>query len=196
MPNNSKWMADRTTNGYAEIIELFQDDKQLTFNELFTLFQHDRDFAVWYTDLLRRSPYAAYFWEHPPLTNSSFENGVEFVIIDAPTLDNMRPNAAAFRSYFGATEVATFTNLGGDATLIAPSPHGSTSTYPHLRAFLENAPGSQITDLWQSVGRAVCGALSDKPIWLSTSGLGIAWLHIRLDSIPKYYQYLPYRNLA
>lgn len=196
MPNNSKWKADRAISENTELIELFQDNEQLTFRELFTLFREDREFAAWYTDLLKRSRDLAYFWEHPPLTNASFGNGAEFVMIDAPTLDSMCPNAEAFRSYFVNSEVVTFTNLRGDATLIAPSPCDSTSTYPHLGAFLEKAPCSQIADLWQSVGRAVCGALSDKPIWLSTSGLGVAWLHIRLDSTPKYYQYVPYRNLA
>jgi hypothetical protein len=31
-------------------------------------------------------------------------------------------------------------------------------------------------------------------MWLSTSGLGVAWLHIRLDSTPKYYQHQPYTS--
>ena len=196
MPNYSKWTADRTNNGNTELIELYQDDGPLKFSELFGLLQDNREFVGWYTDLLKCSPFVAYFWEHPPLTCSSFENGEEFVIIDAPMLTSMRASAEAFRSYFVASEVVTFANLGRDATLIAPSPDGSTSGYPHLGAFLEQSTGRQITDLWQSVGRAVCDALSDKPIWLSTSGLGVAWLHIRLDSSPKYYQYLPYRNLA
>jgi hypothetical protein len=35
--------------------------------------------------------------------------------------------------------------------------------------------------------------LGSTPIWLSTAGDGIAWLHVRLDSRPKYYSYGPYR---
>ena len=33
---------------------------------------------------------------------------------------------------------------------------------------------------------------SDHRLWISTSGLGVSWLHIRLDSIPKYYNYKEY----
>jgi len=106
----------------------------------------------------------------------------------------MRPDTEAFRSHFAGEEVATFRNLGGDAILIAPSPDESTRTYPHLAAFLQKAPARQVRELWRSVGRAVCDALSDQPIWLSTSGLGVAWLHIRLDSSPKYYQHQPYKH--
>jgi hypothetical protein len=35
--------------------------------------------------------------------------------------------------------------------------------------------------------------LSASPVWLSTSGLGVYWLHVRLDTHPKYYQYQPYK---
>ena len=32
------------------------------------------------------------------------------------------------------------------------------------------------------------------PLWVSTSGAGVYWLHLRLDSFPKYYTHAPYRN--
>ena len=37
-------------------------------------------------------------------------------------------------------------------------------------------------------------ALSEKPLWLSTAGGGVAWLHLRIDSRPKYYSHRPYRD--
>ena len=188
------WTASKSGTGDTELIKLFQNAEQLTFSALFGLLQDNRDFAGWYTDLLKNSPFRSYFWEHPPLTSSSFNRGVEFAMIDAPILDSMRPDTEAFCSHFAGEDVATFRNLGGDAILIAPSPDASSRTYPHLAAFLQKAPARQVCELWRSVGRAVCDALSDQPIWLSTSGLGVAWLHIRLDSSPKYYQHQPYKH--
>jgi len=44
------------------------------------------------------------------------------------------------------------------------------------------------------VGAALERQLGAQPVWLNTSGLGIYWLHIRLDSSPKYYTHAPYRN--
>ena len=35
--------------------------------------------------------------------------------------------------------------------------------------------------------------LSRQPLWLSSAGLGIYWLHLRLDSRPKNYSFQPYR---
>ncbi len=39
--------------------------------------------------------------------------------------------------------------------------------------------------------------LEEKPeekIWMSTCRIGIYWLHLRLDTKPKYYTYTPYRE--
>jgi hypothetical protein len=190
----STWTASKSRTGSTELIKLFQDAEQLTFSELFRMLQVNQEFADWYTELLNNSPFKSYFWEHPPLTSARFSRGVEFAMIDAPILDSMRPDTEAFRSHFAGDDVATFHNLGRDAILIAPSPDESSRTYPHLATFLQEASARQVRELWRSVGQAVCDALSDQPIWLSTSGLGIAWLHIRLDSSPKYYQHQPYKH--
>ncbi len=32
------------------------------------------------------------------------------------------------------------------------------------------------------------------PVWLSTAGAGVSWLHVRLDTRPKYYHHGPYRQ--
>jgi hypothetical protein len=47
--------------------------------------------------------------------------------------------------------------------------------------------------LWQSVGEAMSRRIGARPVWLSTAGAGVAWLHVRLDDRPKYYGYAPYR---
>ena len=194
MSNTCKWTASHSRAGNTEFIRLFQGGERLTYKELFGLLQDDRDFAGWYTELLARAPFTSFFWEHPPLTISNFECAAEFVIIDAPMLADWPPNADSFRSYFTGEAVVTFQNLGGDATLIVPSPTDSSSAYAHLATFVQKAPASQVNALWQRVGQAVSRSLSDEPMWLSTSGLGVAWLHIRLDSTPKYYQHQPYTS--
>jgi hypothetical protein len=194
MSGTGMWAANRSGGGSTEHIRLFQDGQALTFSQMFELMQNDRDFATWYTDQLRESRFPAYFWEHPPLNKSNLDSNAEFVLVNAPVLDRLRPDAEAFRSYFEGDKVVTFRNLGGDAILIAPSPAGAASSYAHLAAFLRTAADSQVHALWQNVARSVAESLTEKPMWLSTSGLGVAWLHIRLDSSPKYYQHQPYKR--
>jgi len=47
---------------------------------------------------------------------------------------------------------------------------------------------------WKLVGGAMERRLGPRPVWLSTAGGGVAWLHVRLDDRPKYYGYAQYRN--
>jgi hypothetical protein len=65
-----------------------------------------------------------------------------------------------------------------------------------LAAFLREGPSDQVHDLWHRTARAVRENLGAKPMWLSTAGLGVAWLHIRLDSRPKYYRFDGYRRAS
>ena len=193
MSKPCKWAASRSRKGNTEIIRMSEEGGRLSFRELFGLLRDSPEFSDWYSELLTESPFDSFFWEHPPLTDSSVDCDAEFVIIDAPMLAGLTPNEHPFRAYFGGDDVVTFQSLGGDATLIAPSPGESRSGYGHLATFLREAPPGQVNALWRRVGRAVSRSLSAAPLWLSTSGLCVAWLHIRLDSTPKYYQHRPYK---
>ena len=66
--------------------------------------------------------------------------------------------------------------------------------YGHLAAFVRLAPEQQRQSLWQAVGEAMSRRICTKPVWLSTAGAGVSWLHVRLDDRPKYYGFGPYRQ--
>jgi hypothetical protein len=108
----------------------------------------------------------------------------------------MSPDPAPFAEHFDAVDatpdVTAFPNLGGDAYLIVPSPRAAATAYPHLAAFARNAPHAQQDALWHAVGLALDARVENRPIWLSTAGLGVAWVHVRLDTSPKYYRHGPY----
>jgi hypothetical protein len=109
-----------------------------------------------------------------------------------------RPDPEPFSSHFERDrngEIVSFRSLGGDAILLAPRPSGSPEACVHLAAFVRQASQSQIESLWRETGRTMRENLSERKLWLSTSGLGVSWLHIRLDSYPKYYQYRPYATV-
>ena len=93
-----------------------------------------------------------------------------------------------------AVGVSAFANLRGDAMIVVPHPLVAPSAYGHLAAFMRDAPAAQVHALWQRIGLAVQERLNDRPLWLNTAGAGVAWLHVRLDSRPKYYRYAPYRT--
>ena len=98
--------------------------------------------------------------------------------------------------------VISFLNLGKDALLVVPrAMHKekvvAVDTYAHLAAFVRHAPAQQVDEFWKVLGESIAKRLdvvSPKKMWVSTSGLGVSWLHARLDSIPKYYGYMPYKH--
>lgn len=146
-------------------------------------------------ELLRAAPFAAYRWELPALTRDSLGWPLEFAFIDCPMLERA-VDCEAFSEHFGEPPVATFSNLGGDAILVAPRPQGDSRVFGHLGAFVRSAPDPLCHELLGAVGRAFAARVSERPVWLSTAGMGVAWLHVRLDDFPKYYAHQPYRVVS
>ncbi len=157
--------------------------------------QADAEFRSLFNALLADAPYAAFRWETPPVTADGTARPFEFVALDSPNLAR-RPDPAAFAEHWPAAEngIATVPNLGGDATLVIPMPLAEPSAYGHLAAFVRLAPEPQRDALWRAVGEAMAWRVGAAPVWLSSAGAGVPWLHVRLDDRPKYYGHDPYRR--
>lgn len=177
-------------------ISIFRDNKQITYSEAIELWQQDESFREFFISLLADTSMAAYFWETPPISKATVSREFEFVLINSPKLADIESDPSDFRQHFESAteEVVTFPNLGNDALLIVPCPITDILASTHLAAFIRDAPESQQHLLWKTVGRSLQQRLKEQPIWVSTSGLGVHWLHVRLDSRPKYYCYEPYQQ--
>lgn len=187
------WIAKTEKIPNGRRIQICNGDDVVSFRSYLTLLEENRDFGSWYTDLLAAADYDAFFWEHPPLSNANIDLDAEFVLLDSPALARFAPDPDPFRSHFrNDDDIVSFRSLGGDAVLIAPRPSEPLAACAHLAAFVRDASRAHVQSLWHETGKAVRAILSDQNLWLSTSGLGVAWLHVRLDSYPKYYQHRPY----
>ena len=155
------------------------------------------------TSILKSSPYKAFFFETKGCSSLNVATKqFEFVLIDSPSLFQFcesSPDPGAFSEHFqscppNSNDICSFNNLGGDARLVSPKPRLNIedSTYSHLGAFVRGAPTDQIRHMWKNVAFEYLKLFKDNPqktFWLSTCGLGVSWLHFRLDSYPKYYSY-------
>ncbi len=186
--------------GRGQRVVLLANGAPLSYREVIVLWRDSRAFCSFFSGLLRDMPYTAYFWETPPLVESNACEPFCFVVIDSPQLARVHPDANTFAQHFQSaepqTDVVSFANLRGDARLVVPRPVTSAQQYPHLAAFVRSAPEEQQCSFWREVARCLEGRINDKRVWLSTAGLGVYWLHMRLDSRPKYYRYGPFKSLG
>ena len=164
------------------------------------------------SDVLSSCPYGSLFLETPGTTlGASSTAPFEFVLVDAPGLmyAERDPDEGSFAGHFAAClresgggappTVCHFANLGGDAGLVAPLPQEGVEprTYSHLAAFVRDGPRRQVLEFWRVGAQRYASTLRDRDSrwgpssrsWMSTNGMGVSWLHLRLDSVPKYYTY-------
>ncbi len=197
------WVSQRQTirQGWSERVFLTSAGRTLSFAEVIAGWRDNEEFRAFFIAELAATDFSAYFWEMPPIRRGHPEIDYEYVAIRSDGLEQLHPDARAFDSKLRAARssrsVVSFPNLGGDAFLVVPKPISSLESYGHIAAFVRSAPAVQRQELFQTLGGAISDVLgeNDKRIWVSTSGLGVPWVHIRLDSYPKYYNHQPYAKL-
>jgi hypothetical protein len=169
-----------------------------TWNDVIRGWCEDPAFRTAFAAALADDTADAFAWECAPVSAATGHHTYDHVVVPVPALARVEANEAPFAAKLASIDgdVVTFANLGGDATLVVPRPLVPGARYPHLAAFLRTAPAAQIDELWSAVGNAVARHLSDSaaPVWVSTAGLGVHWLHVRLDARPKYYRHSPFRT--
>jgi hypothetical protein len=186
---------DFLNDGRIQRYALLRDDVPLAYAEVLSLWRDDASFRSYFFALLSDSPFEAYRWETPCVTLATLTRQFEFVLLRSDGLART-VDTSAFAKYFNtASEVVTFPNLGRDAVMVVPCPICDTSIYGHLASFMRHAPKAQLHHLWTAVAVAMEQRVCARPVWLSTAGMGVSWLHVRLDDRPKYYGYAAYRKI-
>lgn len=182
----------------AQVVRVLDGDAVLRRGDVLERWRSDPLFCDAFTAALAATPYAAFLWETPPISASTVDEPFEMALVDAPALARFAPEPEAFAAHIddgrGTQEVRTFANLGADALLVAPCAGGALEHYTHLAAFARSGARSQARGLWQAVSEAVEERLPrEGRVWVSTNGMGVAWLHVRVDRRPKYYSFARYR---
>jgi hypothetical protein len=190
------WTVQRDYLGPAGILRLrfFAGDDCLSYADFLCALAEEASFREVIQDEMRAAPFVAFRWETPPLTSNNIDQLFECLLHDSPGLD-ARADPTDFEAYFlPGIEVLNFENLGGDALLIVPCPISASANYSHIGAFHRSAPHAQQHAFWRAVAQNVLARLGPQPLWLSTAGGGVDWLHMRLDEQPKYYRHRPWRD--
>jgi hypothetical protein len=182
-----------------ERLTVRRGDRPASFREVAEGWRKDDAFSESFAQALRDSPFRGFRWECPALRSLTLDRSFECVLAKNDAIDDREPDAVSFAEAFEFSElpngmIAGFENLSADAYLLAPLPISEEANYVHLASFLRTAPAEQIRELWRSVGQTLLERAGLQPLWLSTAGGGVAWLHVRFDERPKYYSHKPYAS--
>eukprot|EP00048_Salpingoeca_helianthica_P016910 m.234799 g.234799 ORF g.234799 m.234799 type:complete len:202 (-) comp19764_c0_seq1:261-866(-) len=199
------WSLQAVVQGEGMVIHVLEGEHHkevLSVAQVILLLQTSV-FAAWFTQQLLHlvpTPTGAVFFECRPVNSAHLTTQLfEAMVLPAPQLERVASERDAFAAHWSkaSSGVVTFTNLGRDAVLVAPAPSSPASQYPHLTSFLRTGSPETVAEFWRQVAVAFEQRVHErkhKPTWLSTSGLGVSWLHMRIDDRPKYYRWAPYTH--
>ncbi|CAG8494643.1 1647_t:CDS:1 [Acaulospora morrowiae] len=176
----------------------------ISFHDFISLLKNeDEHFLATFRDSLNHATaeFSAYFWECVPVSSETIHRTFEFVAVKSRILNYIKQDFADFKEHIFKSRdeyACSFPNLGKDAMLIVPIPQegdcNEIRDYKHISSFSMNAPIEQQQKFWKEVANRLFESLDKKsPRWLSTNGLGVHYLHVRIDKSPKYYDFLDYR---
>ena len=183
-------------NANIVVYKLSDDGRQLSHRDVYRLWREDPDFVRFYVRLMLDTSCDGFCWETPPVVLENLGDEHEFAVIRSEAHARLRQNWTPFSEHFRNGNLAvSFLNLGKNGIMIAPQPDRSFDG-GSIASFLKTASDERVIALWQLVGKEMIKRVNNVPIWLSTAGLGVSWLHVRLDSKPKYYRYSTYKQLG
>lgn len=188
------------------------DKGKLTFSQFLTLLKSENQiFLKVFCQALNNATeeLSAYFWECAPVSSKSFNKKFEFVVIKSEALDKTTQDYSSFAEHLAKLDAygdsfVSFANKNRDAVLVIPAlmtrkweSGGKTEMfdYKNISQFTKNAPLKEQQKFWQAVASKLSQELekSKAPKWLSTHGTGVPYLHVRIDSVPKYYHFEEYK---
>ena len=79
-------------------------------------------------------------------------------------------------------------NLGKDSIMVVPTAD-KNKQYPSLFLFMETASEEKQKALWKLVAKETKKMLKKfDRVWINSNCLGVHYLHVRIDTKPKYYE--------
>lgn len=109
--------------------------------------------------------------------------------LKVPILD-VHQNFNEFEEYIeksNDTYVTSFYNLSKDTILVVPIPK-KNKNFSNLKNFIDQASKIQQKKFWNQVALIIEREIKTHTyIWVSTHGLKVPYLHVRISTSPKYY---------
>lgn len=183
-------------NGIEYII--YHQNKQLTWGDVLYLANY-KPFIQLLVLLLKQYS-QPFFWELPPVIPQRMNNikfSMVLINMDEPIPEE---DHHTYGPYIEQTEdsVHLFWSAYDDVLLFIPTrkyPHTNT-VYTNIYTFVQSASLDELIDyytkLFEVLRDIIFPEYPQTWLWVSTSGLGVFWLHTRVEFWPKHYRHIDY----
>lgn len=147
------------------------------------------------------NPFDEFYIEFNPITSNSMDYIIfEFVLIKTSGFaSNSDINTFGIeRLNTNSNDIIWFPNPSNTALLVVPCYNHNypIQDYTHIGKFIKSFNIKQKRNLIIKMFELYFELLKQQPgnkLWLSTHGKGVGWLHIRIDKIPRYISWKPYK---
>ncbi len=185
---NGKIVIKKTN--FIKII-IFKDSQQISWYEILDLWKHNNAFIDFFVSLLILSNFNNFFWQCCSVNRNDLKKKLFECYLIETKYDFGVADNSSFQEYLKTSKsIVNFYNFNKDCLLIVPNYNHSISksSYLNIYNFIKFAPKSQIHLLFHQISLNIYKEFhKTKKIYLNTHGLGVPWIHIRLDYYPKYY---------
>jgi len=182
------------------IYKLVKNNHLITWNELYS--NINLQFVKSFIEVLTNCKFNEYYLEFNPVSYSTLDKRIfEFVLVKTKICLNA--DFTPFNKFninSNTNDIRVFPNLSNTSILISPCYNKlfNIQSYAHIGIFMKNFNTKQQIDLIYTMFSVYITTLKSKPndfMWLSTHGKGVGWLHIRIDTQPKYITWLHYKSI-
>ena len=161
-----------------------QRGKYMTWSDVINSLTNNMDTFIYkLIRFLINIEHKSYFWECDQV---SLNQPFRFAIFNSKTLSHRKQDNTAFNGSINCKKSSpyaiSFPSLSKNIDLVVPCKYSKKVDYTSISTFSRTAPIKQQVAFWNKVGENI--KVGD---WVSTSGLGVAWLHVRIARRPKYY---------
>ena len=130
-----------------------------------------------------------FMWRTSIILYNKNNNIYKEEFIENKRLD-VKQNYTAYKDYIKKSKnkyVTSFMNLSGDTLLIIPMPR-KNKNFATIKHFTDNASLLHQKKFWMYVEQKIKKELKKyKKLYVSTHGLGVSYLHVRLSHKPIHY---------
>ena len=194
-------LVDKSTE--YKVYRIVKNNVYLSWKDVFMMVEQNDKFVISFIQILESNQFATYYLEFVPVSKDNFDEILfEFVLIKTHGFEK-DANITSFgedKLDTNSNKIISFPNLSKTCVLICPcfNHQIDINRYIHIGTFINSSNINQEQKvLLLSRAFNVYSDLLDKlpgqKLWLSTHGKGVAWLHIRVDLIPKYISWNKYK---